>query len=296
MNRMDEIIGKVREVPSLPAVVIKLRRYLNDPEVDFGALARVIEFDPGLTANILQLANSTYFGWSRSISSSQEAILRLGTARIFQMVLCMSVAPIVRKPVRGYGLDSDGFWRHSISVAIGAEQLASVLDGGRAGDAFTAGLLHDLGKVILGTFVEVDDEPLKRLVVEEGLAFDEAEKAVLGLDHAEAAAILLEHWSLPEDVVAAVRYHHLPDPVEGDPRLADLVHVADALSLKAGHGLGSDGRNYRLSEESIARLGITAETAEAVMAAVEDGLDELQSLYLPGTTAGRQGTETCPSS
>jgi hypothetical protein len=125
--------------------------------VNFDQLARVIECDPGLTANVLQLANSAYFGWQGGIGSVRDAISRLGTRRIFQMVLCMSVAPLVRRPIRGYDLSADQLWEHSVAVAICAEKLAAGRRPSCQPHAFTAGLLHDLGKVLLGTFVEVDD-------------------------------------------------------------------------------------------------------------------------------------------
>jgi len=111
------ILRQIKNVPSLPSVVIQIRKYLNNPDVSFDKLARAIEHDPGLTANILQLANSAYFGWSRKIKTVKEAVTRLGTNRIFQMVLCMSVAPLVRKAVRGYDMEADSLWEHSFATA-----------------------------------------------------------------------------------------------------------------------------------------------------------------------------------
>ena len=118
------------------------------------------------------------------------------------MVLCMSVAPLVRKPVKGYDMESGGLWHHSIATAICADKLAQILKLDDVEEIFTAGLLHDMGKVLLGTFVEIDDEPIKDLVNNGNLSFNEAEQAVLGIDHAEAAAELLQSWNLPEKVVA----------------------------------------------------------------------------------------------
>ena len=187
----------------MPSVVIKLRQYLSDPDVSFDELAKVIEYDPGLTANLLQLANSAYFGWSGKIKTVKDAITRLGTNRIFQMVLCMSVAPLVRKPVKGYDMESNGLWKHSIATAICGEQLAMIKNIPDSEEVFTAGLLHDMGKILLGTFVEIDDEPIKDLVNSEGLSFNQAERRILGIDHAEAAAELLQYWKLPESVPRA---------------------------------------------------------------------------------------------
>jgi putative nucleotidyltransferase with HDIG domain len=283
-----DILKHIRNVPSLPSVVVRIRQYLNDPDVSFDALAKVIEHDPGLTANILQLANSAYFGWSRRIKTVKEAITRLGTNRIFQMVLCMSVAPLVRKPIKGYDMESESLWEHSFATAICADKTTSVLRLRGSEEAFTAGLLHDMGKVVLGTFVEVDDQPIKDLVALEGLSFDEAERRVLDVDHAEVAAELLASWNLPEEVVAAARWHHDPAGADGrHQQIVDIVHLADALAMRAGWGAGVDMGQYRVAEEAMHRIGMTAETAERIIAEVEPEYVELREMYLAGPRSAR---------
>jgi len=292
MTERNAILARIKTVPSLPSVVIKLRQYLNDPEVSFDQLAQVIEYDPGLTANVLQLANSAYFGWSGTIKTVKESISRLGTNRVFQMVLCMSVAPLVRKPVRGYQTDSEGLWRHSIATAICAEKLVEVLEIDGLEEAFTAGLLHDMGKIVLGTFVEVDDEPIMEIMAADGLAFNEAEQMVLGIDHAEVAAELLDAWKLPAEVVAAARWHHQPHRAEERyRRLVDLVHVADVLCINFGWGGGVDSLKYRLDERATQRLGLDVSSAELVGARVQLGMEELGSMFNTVTEGEPDGVQ-----
>jgi putative nucleotidyltransferase with HDIG domain len=275
----NKILAKVRSVPSIPSVVVKLRKFLRDPDVSFDELAKVIEFDPGLTVNLLQLANSAYFGWSGKIKTVKEAITRLGTNRIFQMVLCMSVAPMVRKPIKGYDMESNGLWKHSIATAICSEQLAGIKNIPDSEEAFTAGLLHDMGKILLGTFVEIDDEPIKDLVNLEGLSFNEAERRILGIDHAEAAAELLQYWKLPESVVAAARWHHNPEAAPQKNRnLVDLIHVADILCIRMGWGIGTDGPLYCLDEAAQERLGINSLVEDEVTGKVGAAIDELKNI------------------
>ncbi len=279
MKTRNRILAKVRSVPSIPSVVVKLRKFLSDPDVSFDELAKVIEYDPGLTVNLLQLANSAYFGWSGQIKTVKEAITRLGTNRIFQMVLCMSVAPLVRKPIKGYDMESNGLWKHSIATAICSEQLAVIKNVPDSEEAFTAGLLHDMGKILLGTFVEIDDEPIKDLVNSEGLSFNQAERRILGIDHAEAAAELLQYWKLPESVVAAARWHHNP---EGAPKknrnIVDLIHVADILCIRMGWGIGTDGPLYCLDEAAQERLGVNSLVEDEVTAKVGAAIDELKNI------------------
>jgi putative nucleotidyltransferase with HDIG domain len=282
LNDRETILKSIKSVPSLPSVVIRIRQYLNDPNVSFDTLSKVIEHDPGLTANILQLANSAYFGWARRIKTVKEAITRLGTNRIFQMVLCMSVAPLVRKPIKGYDMDPAGLWEHSFGVAVTAEKLVQLLKLQGHEEAFTAGLLHDMGKVVLGTFVEVDDAPIREIVAREGTTFNAAERRVLGIDHAETAGELLRLWNLPAEVADAVHWHHEPSSCEGKHRqAADLLHCADTLAMRAEWGVGADMDHYRMDEQAWRRLGLDAQLADGVLRLATPEFEEMRELYLP---------------
>ncbi len=164
---------------------------------------------------------------------------------------------------------------HLVAVAIGAEQLAKELHFTAPQYTFTAGLLHDIGKVVLGTFIEVDAEPILQRAFEEQLSFERAERAVLGIDHAEVGAALLESWHLPEEIIAPVRWHHAPDDAAGDFLVADLVHAADTLSIQCGLGVGIDGLNYRVSPSVMTRLHLKTAVAERVTCIM---LSEMQSI------------------
>ncbi|MEZ4388583.1 MAG: HDOD domain-containing protein [Candidatus Krumholzibacteriia bacterium] len=292
MSRRDEILSQVATVPSLPAVVCELQKYLSDPEVNFTKLSRVIECDPGLTANVLQLANSAYFGWQGNIGSVRDAISRLGTKRIFQMVLCMSVAPLVRRPIRGYELEADKLWEHSVAVAICSEKIAARRCASAQPHAFTVGLLHDVGKLLLGTFVDVDDAPIKELVDTDGLTFNEAERMVLGVDHAEVGAHLLRSWNLPAEVIDATRWHHEPAGTGPDNQgLVDVVHVSDVICLNCGWGMGADGLQYRLDEDAATRLKLKSNDAQEAAAQVLIGLEELLKVFSTQAKGERDGVQ-----
>ena len=201
---------------------------------------------------------------------------------MFQLLLTVSVAPMARRSVKGYDLPPGELWRHAVGVAVGTERLAEALDIIAPHYAFTAGLLHDLGKIVLGTFVQVDADPIKQIAVEIGVSFDLAEAEVLGIDHAEVGAALLKQWSLPEQLVEVARWHHWPVRCSGDKLVLDLVHLADILCLQAGLGIGSDGLPYRSSPASMSRVGLKANVGEAVICQIMRGLDELSDL-LEGT-------------
>lgn len=283
MSRRDDILAKVRTIPALPTAATRMMVLLRDPDVDINEIIRTIEYDPGLTSNVLRLANSAYFGSPRTITSLREAIVRLGLNRIFQLVITSAILPVARKAVKGYDLPPGKLLEHSVAVAIGAEELARQLEHKVPTAAFTAGLLHDLGKVILGTFMEVDGTAIVAVAYQNRISFEIAEAQVLGIDHPETGAALLERWNLPTTLVEVVRWHHKPESFQGDTLLIDLVHIADHISLETGIGAGIDGLNYAPSPLVLSRLPFTPAVAETVACRMVSGIDELRDLI--GSTA-----------
>ncbi len=283
MNRREEILSSIHDVPSMPSAALGAVGLLQDPEADMAELIGVIEHDPGLTANLLRIANSAYYGGAGTIDSLRQAIVRLGTKCILQMVVASAAAPLIIPEIKGYGLSPGDLWKHSIAVAVGTERLAEALGLPVPEYAFTAGLLHDVGKMVLGTFLEVDAGPSLELAQQEQVSFDVAEHRVLGIDHAEAGAALLERWQLPAEIVCVSRWHHDPNSLTGDTFVADLVHAADALCLMGGIGAGSDGLQYRPSRQVAERINLTTLAAETAVCGILEGLAELSELFNNGS-------------
>ena len=240
MNKRQEIIESIASVPPLPSASTEVIRLLRDPKVPSARIAQAIEYDPSLTTNVLRLANSSFFGFHRSVSTVKEAIFRLGTNQVFQLVVAATVGKMAQRPVKGYDLPGGDLWDHLVGTAIASTRLAETLHLEIPSYTFTAALTHDVGKVVLGTFVEVDAEAIRALAYEEKMSFELAEQKVLGIDHSEVGALLLEHWNLPEHLVDVVRWHHQPENYRGkDLRAANVVHVANVLCLMAGVGRDS---------------------------------------------------------
>ena len=293
MQRREEILKAVQEAPAIPAAAAEVMRLLEDLDTPMEKIVRAVEHDPGLTSNLLRLANSPFFATRQTVGSVREAALQLGMNWIFQMVVGSMIAPLTTQRIRGYDMPPGQLLVHSVAVAEGAEQIAAVLRLRPPNYAFTAGLLHDLGKIVLGTFVAVDATPIRALCRERDLSFEEAEREVLGIDHAEVGATLLQSWKLPAAVTEAVRWHHQPEKVEGDTTIVDLIHVADNLALLCGLGMGSDGLRYRPSREAAGRLALSAEQAERAVCEVLAKLDEWRELLAGagGTRSGRTAAE-----
>ncbi|MBI4832864.1 MAG: HDOD domain-containing protein [Candidatus Lindowbacteria bacterium] len=279
MSRKEEILAKISSISSMPPAAAEAARLLQDPESNIKELVRAIEYDPGMASNILRMANSAYYGFSESVGSVKDAIVRLGTNCIFQMVASFSFSPLAQQHVPGYGLASGKLWEHSIAVAVGAEQLAMALKLKSPAHAFTAGLLHDIGKVLLGRFVEVDIASIMGVVSGEKVSFEVAEQRVLGIDHAEAGAVLLETWNLPPSVASVSRWHHQPEWFSGEMLLIDLVHVVDTMCLMGGIGTGIDAAYYHTSAEVAERLRLDAVITDRIISKILSRLDEARGLF-----------------
>lgn len=279
MSRRAEILEALKKVERLPTTIQKALKVLRDPRSDMEALSKVLQLDPGITANLLKVANSPYFGSVREITSVRDALVRLGSQRVFQLMLTSGMAPRLSTEIKGYGLEPGQLLEHSITVALAAEQLAKELRLSAPDHTFTAGLLADVGKTVLGTFVGVDAGPILELARQQGLTFEAAELRVLGIDHAEVGAALLEYWELPEPIVNVVRYRLHPDDSPKPDLALDLVHVADILAKCTGVGLGIDGMNYRPSEAVAQRLKLTPEILDRCTARIMEHVRELKAIF-----------------
>jgi len=280
-GRMNEIISDVRSFPSMSGTAVKVLKLVDDPESTASKIEELLRYDPAITANILKLTNSAYFGLPARIGSVRQAIVLLGWKRLGKLVMTSCVNAILDKPVPGYDLPSGELWRHSIAVSVAAELLAKELGIAADDEVYTAALLHDLGKLVLGNYVRKDLQAIER-AAGEGIPFQVAEREVLGTDHAEIGGRLLKSWSFPESLVKSVRYHHDPDAAKEPNTIIDLVHVANVLCLMIGIGVGREGLRYAPSPAATKRLGIKTRQLELVASQTLQWANELSDLFEAG--------------
>lgn len=287
MSRREEILDRVHTVQMMPPAAMEVVRLFQQDDVSITELTRAIEYDPGLTSNVLRLANSAYFGCQLEVGSVREAILRLGTRSILRLVTTAAFSAVSRAGVRGYDLAPGKLWEHSMSVALGATRLADKLGLEMRDNLFTSAILHDIGKILLGTFVEVDAGPILDIANDERVSFEVAEQRIMGIDHAEVGAVLLGTWNLPPGIVEAARWHHEPDQARTGSPAVDVIHVADVLCIMSGVANGIDGLNYRTCKGAEERLSLKGRLAEEIVCEILSGLDDLHRLF-DGPEAGNR--------
>jgi putative nucleotidyltransferase with HDIG domain len=278
---LKNISSILKSFPSMPGAAMKLLALTDDPDLSVSQIDNILRQDAGQTANLLKLANSAYFGIPSKVGSVRQAVLLLGLRRLIQMVIASCVSGILSKPVAGYDLPPGELWRHSIAVSVAAEGLVKELNLLAAEEIFTAALLHDVGKLALGDFVQDDFKEIEA-VLTRGIAFDAAETLVLGTNHAEIGARILNQWSFPPEIVNAVRWHHDPESAAQVDLMLDIVHVANGLCLMSDVGAGRHGMPHQPSAAVIERLGLESYHLEKVAAQTMQWVAELTEVLGAG--------------
>lgn len=219
-------------------------------------VCEVIASDAIVAGRVLSIANSPMFRGASPIRTLDGAVGRIGEQEVCRVVMAMGAETVRRERVPGYGHEGGALFRSALATAAIAEDLAPAC-GVSWGEAFTSGLLVDIGKLVLGPLLERDAIP-----VEGDGPFDDLERTYLGVDHAAVGAALLRHWGLPESIVEAVASHHRPRGDEADPSLAALVHFADAIAAGVVDRNACDGLRYALDEPCVTQLDLAPEAVE----------------------------------
>jgi putative nucleotidyltransferase with HDIG domain len=227
-----QILSHLKNLPAMPQVLQQARRMAHSAQVGMRELAAVLESDPALAARILKLANSAYYGFSGRIATVNQAALLLGVETLMATVLLVGMAGLLGRRLDGYRLPSGRLWRHSLAVAVAARRLAAAVSPSLEDDAFSAGLLHDVGKLVLDRHLAERQAPGTASLGDPRAPWVVVERELLGLEHASMAAEICRLWHFPARQVSAVGQHHRPLQATAEDRpLASIVHLADALCI-----------------------------------------------------------------
>ncbi len=279
MSRIEEIMALVKHVPPFPKVAQRVTEMLADPDVAATDLAEVIQYDQMITANVLKICNAAYFGLPRKVASLDEALVVVGNDTLKDIIITSSSAKYYKGTVgEGYKLEQGDLWKHSVAAGILAKELVKKITGVDTGSAYTAGLLHDIGKRFLSSFVADEFKKIMLMVGKGECSFVEAEKEVLGASHAELGGMILAQWEFPKEMEMAVRQHHDPDALEKDP-LTALVALSNAIVITMGIGVGAEGLSTKMQGVGLKRFGITTMDLELAMATLLTEIDKAQELF-----------------
>lgn len=253
--RPQDLLADSPELGSPPLVYRRLVEVINHPRGGAGDVANVIREDTALTARLLKLVNSAFFAFPKKIETVSQAVSVVGTSQVRDLALATSVTDLF-KGIPSDLIDVEDFWKHSLGVGVAARVLASLRSEANVERFFVAGILHDVGRLVLLMRAPRETADVIAASRARGTLLYETEREVLGFDHARMGGILMDHWKMPDALREAVRLHHDPRRAERYPMEAGTVHVADIIATALQ--LGSSGERLvpPVSAGAWASLGI----------------------------------------
>ncbi|MBN1602485.1 MAG: HDOD domain-containing protein [Chitinispirillaceae bacterium] len=275
-ERYHRVIEQIDNLPALPSIVTRLIRVVNSPDTSAEDAASLIERDPALTTKMLRLANSAFYGIPRSISSVSSAVVILGFNTIRSLVLSASVMKMFSGN-NEHTLDKERFWKHSIVCALAAKIIVRHFINVRMMDpesAFCAGILHDIGKLIFNEFAGEDYKTACEYAMNNNIPLLEAERIVLGIDHAQIGRILADKWALPLDLEYSIVFHHSPGEADKLTDLVTTVHFADIVTHQAGLHLWDDEVQVQEWAESKSILRISDSDMTKIMETLQESVEK----------------------
>lgn len=268
-------VRRIKNLPTVPGIVAKISRMVENPETSAAEVGSLITQDQVLSAKVLRMANSAFFGMSRKISSVPQALMILGFDVVKGLVLTSSVFDMIQKSMAG-------LWEHSIGCAAASGAVAATLGRDDAEEILVAGLLHDLGKVVLALNMPHEMQLVREKVEHDQILFYEAENAVLDFHHGEIGQWLAEHWNLPERLAEPMRLHHNPERAVLYPECAAIVHIADAIIRGWGFGYAGDPQVPPISMAAWEMLGLKNSDFPEILDALAPKLANLSELTQSG--------------
>lgn len=283
-----DLVAHIKSLPPLPATVMRLMEMLKRDDSTPQQLERIVNQDLALTANLLRIANSAYYRGTQPVSSARAAIVRLGSRGVYEIAVGLSLRKKLPDRIPGYDIESEGFIRHGVAVGVLCERLTRELKGGERDVAFTMGLLHDLGKLVVGLYLAAEQRRARDFLLDANLSFEEMEHAVLGTDHCEVGEEIARQWGLPREVAIATRWHHTPlaAPDPASQRLASIVHVADAMAYLFGYGDDAGEMRRRVDDQVPELLGLSEDQLATIAGSTVEAIDEFaRALNSPAHTS-----------
>jgi putative nucleotidyltransferase with HDIG domain len=254
MVNLDELIRQGQDLQPLPVSTVRLAALVASSRTDLEEICDVIAYDQALTLALLRAANSARDAGVSEVAQVHEAVFRLGGARVLALAMSASTRCLLQRGIASYGLNEGDLWRHSVAAASAAETVAGFASETLPPETFTAALLHDVGKLVMGRFLDpFDMEMIQRAKTEGGLDPLSAERQVLGVHHGELGGIVAQHWKLPEKIVKGIIYHHTP--AEGLDVICDAVYAANLLAKRMENPSLPE---VSLDSDVLDRLGLAA--------------------------------------
>lgn len=283
MSIMEQITQRIKEQPLPSLVAFEILKTIEDEDHSLKDVVKLVENDASLTSEVLKMANSAAYYRGQPVTTVNRAVLLMGEMMVVGVAICVSTSIVYQRPLDGYESPEGEMWDHSLRSAIACRELANYTKGKiNSGLAFTAGLLHDIGKSVISEFLVGSTKELTDLcTTKEAADYIEAERRAVGTDHCEVGYTLAQRWGLPEMLCMAIRDHHQPSKTENQCKeLVYTVHLGDIISMLGGAGTGSDSLAYTVDNDYEKYLNIQKEELNLILLKVEEDFAELKETLM----------------
>ena len=273
---LEELIEKVDDIPAFPQTVINIMALLKEPRSAAVDIEREVMKDQGLTTKMLKMANSAFYSGRRQIKTVADATVLLGFDTVQSLVLASTVGKVMEKELKGYSYERNALWRQSQISAIMARAIAKKAKFSNPDIAYTAGLLKDVGKVILDEYVHESYQEILTKISNEVMPYVAAEEEILGFNHGQVGARIVEKWNLASELVDAIEYHHKPFQSMDNIELVSIVHISDGLVMMMGIHEGIDTLGHEFFTDAVKILNLDESDLNQIMMDVEKIVSEEQ--------------------
>jgi putative nucleotidyltransferase with HDIG domain len=267
---LSDIKKTTEGLQPIPQIALGIAGMLTDEECDIAVIAKEIRKDQVISARVLQLCNSSYLGIPRKVESIGQAIAFLGDKTLLQLIITAQAEKLLMGSDQGYSLTRGGLFYHALATARLCDRLSRHIRNIRSDLAYTAGLLHDIGKVVLDQYMAKIQPLFYRMIQERGEDSSTIEQNIFGIDHNHAGLLLAECWNLPQVIKDVVLFHHYPDKANENRELVHLVYVANTIALKFLPGFVLEHLDTNPFEESLRYLGLTHHDISHAIRALTD--------------------------
>ena len=279
MIDLEDIVGQIDLLEPIPPIAVQIMALAEDPNSSMPQIANLIRNDPALTANLLKTCNSVYYGLSRPVESVRDAISMVGLDHIVRLVMLNSLSANFNKEPVGYGLGEGELWRHAVTSAHVAGVLADRFGASQNKHLiYTAALVKDIGKLILGRFIAFSYEQINILVHSHGHSFNDAEQKIVGMNHEELGALVGKKWHFSQKLIYIIRHHHLSDEAARQDLETSLVYLADIICMMMGVCTGADGLSYRFYSDVLNRMKLSEKDLQGIIAEAAKNQQQVEIL------------------
>jgi putative nucleotidyltransferase with HDIG domain len=275
---LNTVLARIHALPTISPIVIRALQLTYQESSSAREIVAVMESDTRFSARVIAAANLPLYGLPRTVKTVAEVVMLLGTDALREVVLTAAAGELLHRPLTGYGLRPQEFWVHSVACAMAAEIVAEITGYNNRAEAFIAGLLHDVGKIVLNDDMQSAAPFVRDQMARDHCTFLDAERTVLGYEHCDIGARVVRSWSTPLHIAQAIALHRKPIVERQTVPLAGYVHLGEALVSIAGIGIGFEGLDITLETRVLTDFKFTEAMADIAVSRLVDRLARSGSL------------------